>query len=398
MNTYYLGGAAVSGFDKFWRIDDLDLEQDSHVLNANIMIGPFWGTSLYAGVQAEQTYVDAYSDSNHREGAALPGPRVQAITSTDKERLQHHGGIRFTLIPHTVVYGEARRTRESIDAYRSVYDDGLSELEQRTDGDIERDEYVAGFSTSPIRRASLTGQYRNSSRANVYDHPIDTESGYPAFITEQEFETHEISGKLTVRPHNRVTVTAKYQLVQTDISTETQRIGAGATVPGGVANSAVYHASIYSISATFTPMNRLYLNAYFSLTDSQTEAEDLASNATIPFKNDVYTAMGSVMYGIDGKTDATLEYMFQRAFTFDNNGWDSLNRPLNYGYGVNVDAGLPMGVDSTRHVASVGLSRRITQNITARLRYGFFKYDESHNGGMNDYFAHMALATCAIRF
>jgi hypothetical protein len=279
-------------------------------------------------------------------------------------------------------------------------DDGLPDFEQRTDGDIERDEYVVGFSTSPIRRASLTAQYRNSSRRNSYDHEIDTTlNGYPAFITEQDFRTDEISAKLTVRPHNRVSATLKFQMIDSNIDTETMAGTNPANVPGGSINASNYRANIYSISATFTPLNRLYLTGFFSLTDSETSAYDHNSRSTIPFKNDVYTGMGSVVYGIDEKTDATLEYMFQRTSNFDNNSWNNASQPITYpGYTINVDTGLPMGIDSTRQVLSAGISRRITKNITARLRYGYFKYDESHNNDMNDYEAHMALATCAIRF
>ncbi|MBI5395199.1 MAG: hypothetical protein HZA91_07895 [Verrucomicrobia bacterium] len=397
MATFYGVGTPVAGTDKFWLIRDAKLNQDSHVLNASVMFGPFWGTTLYAGAQVEETYTDAFSNSDHREGVG-PSSVVLADTSTDKGRVQENAGIRFTKIPYTVIYGEGRWVRESIDVYRSVIEgDGAAELEQRTDGDIERDEYVAGFNTSPIRRASLTGQYRNSYRRNRYDHEIDFESGYPAFITDQEFQTHEISAKLTVRPHNRVTASLKFQMVDTDIDTDTQTLSAA--VPGGNVNAANYRAKIYSANVTFTPINRLYLSGYFSLTDSQTVAFDNYLNAVQPSKNDSYTAMGSAGYAIDDKTEATVEYMYQRVFTFDNNGWSSNGRPLSFTPGtVNVDAGMPLGTDSTRRMFSAGISRRITKNITARLRYGYFQYDEPSGGNVNDYLAHMAMASCAIRF
>ena len=45
-----------------------------------------------------------------------------------------------------------------------------------------------------------------------------------------------------------------------------------------------------------------------------------------------------------------------------------------------------------------GLTRQISSNVVAHLRYGFYSYDESSTGGYNNYVAHLASASCSVRF
>jgi hypothetical protein len=92
--------------------------------------------------------------------------------------------------------------------------------------------------------------------------------------------------------------------------------------------------------------------------------------------------MGATGYALDSKTDLTVEYSYSRA---DN----SVN---------NSSAGLPLGLDFQRHALLAGISRKISKNVIARLRYGFYEYDEPSSGGINNYIAHLASASCTVRF
>lgn len=60
--------------------------------------------------------------------------------------------------------------------------------------------------------------------------------------------------------------------------------------------------------------------------------------------------------------------------------------------------GLPLGVENQRHGLIVALSRRLKDNLIARLRYGFYELDDDSTGGINDYRAHLASASLAMRF
>jgi hypothetical protein len=57
-----------------------------------------------------------------------------------------------------------------------------------------------------------------------------------------------------------------------------------------------------------------------------------------------------------------------------------------------------LGLNFQRHEVQAGVSRKISKNVVARLRYGFYSYDESSTGGFNNYVAHLASASCSVRF
>jgi opacity protein-like surface antigen len=92
--------------------------------------------------------------------------------------------------------------------------------------------------------------------------------------------------------------------------------------------------------------------------------------------------MATSGYALDNKTDLTLEYSYSRSDNFVNN----------------AAAGLPLGLDFQRHAVLAGISRKISKNVVARLRYGFYSYDESSTGGFNNYIANLVSASCSVRF
>jgi opacity protein-like surface antigen len=63
-----------------------------------------------------------------------------------------------------------------------------------------------------------------------------------------------------------------------------------------------------------------------------------------------------------------------------------------------VAAGLPLGVDFTRHGLTAGVTRKLTESLSANLRYGYYQYDEPTGGDANDYTAHGVFVTINYRW
>jgi hypothetical protein len=267
---------------------------------------------------------------------------------------------------------------------------------------VLRQRYTVGFNSSPINRVTVSGRYRKTIRSNDYNHHTDAKTaagvpveneGYSAFIKEQKFDTDEITAKLTIRPSTRISVALQYQLVSTDIDTETDSVPA-LGIPAGTVSSGNYDANVYSISVTVTPVARLYLTGSFSFHDTRTIAYDHNARSVITYRGDVYSVIASSGYALDNKTDLNVQYNFSRSDNSENNSFD--NTPP--GGSVNNDYGLALGLDNERHGVVATLTRKITDNIIARLRYGFFYYDENSNGGYDDYTAHLVSGACTFRF
>jgi hypothetical protein len=373
----------IAPFDRDWVARVIDIDMDSHVVNLNTLFGPFAGLSIVAGVQAEKTATHGFTDAFLTElagGGATNSPEALIHSSDNKKSLEETLGLRYIKIPFTTLYAEGRWNEQQIDLDERETQNAVLDFTRKTDTDVFRQDYTVGFNTAPIPRVSFAGRYRHSIYNNDYDHTVDTEAGYPAFITGQDFITDEIMSKLTWRPCRFFNATLRYQLIATDIKTTTEAVPLLA--PGGKLTSGNFDASIYTVSATVTPISRLYLTGLFSFEDTRTDAFDNGNPAVISYVGNVYTVMGAAGYALDKKTDLNVEYTYSRSDNFTDNS----------------AAGLPLGLDFQRHGLLVGLTHRISDHFIARLRYGYYAYNETSNGGISDYIAHLASASCTVRF
>jgi len=369
----------VGPFGNNWLASAINVDLDSHVVNLNTMFGPFKGLSLYGGLQAEKTDTHGFTDALLTQGVS-PSTANLIHSANDTKSLSETFGMRYTKIPYTTLYAEGQWMEEQIDLDEQETQDGASSLVLGNDATVFRQDYRVGFNTAPLPRMTLAGSYRHYIANNDYDYERDTVPGYPGFITAQDFTTDEAMGKLTLRPCSRFSVAFTYQLVSTDTRTSSEAVPLLA--PGGSLVSGDYDANIYSVSATITPMSRWYLTGYFSLQDTRTVAFANHDPSVQTYRGDVYTIMGTTGYALDNKTDLTLEYSYSRSDNFSDNS----------------SAGLPLGLDFQRHALLAGVSRKISKNVIARLRYGFYEYNEPSTGGINNYTANLASASCTVRF
>jgi hypothetical protein len=366
-------------FDNNWVANGIADNLFSDVLNLNSMFGPFQGLVLYAGLQAETTDTHGFSSALLTVGTSAASTNVNR-SFEDTKSLSETLGMRYTKIPYTTLYAEGQWNEEQIDLDQTETEDGLSSLALDSAETTLRQDYRVGFNTAPLSRVTLAGRYRHYIDHDDYDYDTDTVPGYPGFITAQDFTTDEVMTKLTLRPCSRFHVAFTYQLVSTDIRTSSEAVPLLA--PGGTLQSGDYDANIYSVSATVTPLARWYLTGYFSLQDTRTTSFANDDPSVQTYRGNVYTAMATTGYAIDNKTDLTLEYSYSCSDNFHNND----------------AAGLPLGLNFQRHAVLAGVSRKISTNVVARLRYGFYSYDESSTGGFNNYVANLVSASCTVRF
>jgi len=358
-------------FDKNWFTRSMDIDQNSHVANFNALFGPFRELTFYGGLQAETTETEGDTDGVLREtsfpGGAEVSPQAEILSRTDKGSFEETVGARYTGISYTTLYAEGTWNQQNIDLFERELEENALSFERSTDTGVGQQRYTLGFNTSPIPTMTLSARYRRRYYANDYDHLLDTEPGYSAFITAQDFTSDEITTRLTVRPSSRVKVSLNYQLIATDIETRSD------TAPPSGVQSGDYDVDIYSAAVTVTPLSRLYLTGLFSYQALRSTAFDNGSPSVITYEGDVYGVIGTAGYAIDGKTDLNLEYVYTRSDNFTDNSAD----------------GLPLGLDNQRHGLLAGISRRITETMEAEFRYGFYTYDENGNKGADDYRAHL---------
>jgi hypothetical protein len=308
----------------------------------------------------------------------------------DRRKLSENVLFRFTKIPFTVLFADARFAQEQIDQFENFDDENepSHSFERDTDASNHLRDCRVGFSTSPWQRASLSAHLRNRSSDSDYDHisrmnlsDLPTE-GYPAFILARKIDTDEFQTKLVLRPFNWLKTTLTYQLVATDYYTRTKPLSDLEIAPGGRVFAGNYDAHIYGINATITPVQRLYLSAGFTCSDTRTVTADNGNVSVARYRGDVWTLISSATFLASKTTDLNASYSYTRADYEQNNFAD----------------GLPLGQNFERHAATAGIRKQLTSNWTANLRYGFFRYHEIFQRNANDYIAHGIFATVMMKW
>ena len=362
------GGTALEYFTTA-----VNLNSDSHVLNANFMYEPCKTVILNAGLQGEHTDSSAL-ETGYQAAYATPlaGPETYT-TETDKRSLNENFGIRYVGLPFTTIYAEGNLAEEQTDYTWNLNPaaNGVANMIEQINS--QREAVKVGFNTSPISRTTLSVYYKHSIGDDDFGY-LTTSTN---FFIAQRMVSDEFVTKLTLRPTARVMVALQYKLAVTDIGLNSfnQPIYSG---------SGNYQSSTYTLSTTVTPINRLYLTGLASYQDTITSSIYNGSPFIAPYRGNVYTALASIGYAIDNKTDITAGY----DFSYQNNFSSSVDAAGGYNYGT----------DDRRHSIKVGLKRKITKNVTSNIRYEYDENVENSTGGINNYRANVVTAACVIRF
>ena len=383
------------GLDNNWQSQGITLDRESNVGNLNALLGPWNGLALSGGVQAELSREEGVGNLNQVatfQGTPVITSPVQQITSLNTSLLEESVSARYTKIPFTALFAEARLRQERIGQSElqtndaSQFFDPSFALDSRATTAMY--DWRAGFNSSPWTWASFGAHYRRYDDDSHYDvlhdeQPIGSPGvGYPGFIHARDVLTDEVEARLVLRPVVWFKTTLSYKLLNTDYRTDTYPavttfvISPGGTIPAGESD-----IHIYSINATFTPWQRLYFSSTFSFQRSSTITADNGSPSVEPYRGDTYTALNSATWVLNQATDLLLTYSFSKAdFSQDN-----------------FASGLPLGIRYQQHAVQAGFTRRLSKTVVARFQYAFNYYDEPSSGGANNYRANSILAMLTYR-
>ncbi len=366
-------------FDKNWSASMIDLDQKSHLLNLNLMAGPYKDVRLSGGIGSEWVTTKGDTKGQLRGigfGGNLEEPAVDAETDRDGRELEENLGIRYTGLPKSTLYAEGRWIQEDIDLQELEREDQSVALDRSTDTDRTEARYKTGFSTSPIRQVTLAAHYKREQKNNDYDHATDSvPAGYSAFILEQDISTDELGAKLSLQPKSWIRTSFAYRLVETTIDTVFDND------PSKV-SSGDYDAHIYTLDVTFTPVSNLFLSLVQSYWDIQGDSYDQSVDAVIPYEGDVFTSFASASYALDEKTELWLDYTYSRTNNFKDN----------------ADSGLPLLLDDRLQRVRTGLSRQLSDRLEMEVSYHLYEYAGEHNKGINDYSAHLVGVKISLDF
>lgn len=217
---------------------------------------------------------------------------------------------------------------------------------------------------------TLAAQYNYRLKLADYDHRRDDSPNtprspdrYPAFIIDQDMETHDGNVQLTWRPRSMLTFVTRYAHYR---STVTSTMAGLAEVQSGRLTR-----HIVTQTATWNATPRLFLSGAVNLTFDQLVVPP--NRFTYNSDNNYINANLSAGYALGKVTDLYLDVTHLRAD-------DYLNNPT---------ITLPMGAAHNMQTAFLTWVRRHSQRLIFTARYGYAQNRDGTFGGLNDFNAHL---------
>ena len=354
------------------------------VVSLNLLYRPSANWSVIPAVRAESSSLGGASFFT----STFPGSITQSREVRSEqdfldfsERLE----IRYTGATNWVfrALGEWEQNDGDLNERQRAVSGGTLQMARDTELKRFGQKYTLGANWYPRPKFNLATQYYYKRRNNRFDHGLDTTpnapaSGdrYPAYLTRQNFETHDINLRITARPLNGVVAVTRYDHQFSRVET------------GGNAeaiNSAKLRSHIISQSLTWSPLTRLYLQGTGSLVFDTTDTPSAISGPTavvIQSKNSYWTAGFTAAYVLDLKTDLNIDYLYSRADNYYDNSAGSQ----------------PYGAGFEEHRILTTLTRRISENLRVLFHYGWFRNRDTTYGGNLNYTAHLASTSLQYRF
>ena len=378
------------GFDpSSWNSGKITLRRESEVFSLASLFLPLPVLSFSLGTQNEWTHEEGFGDTvPNFESANTPS----ALGDYDEFKAAQDANLRFTKIPYTVFFADARFEEGTLG---ELQQQGSAQLTNQTDVTSENYNLRTGFNTSPWLWVAWNVEYQRHYSDTDYNHLMNwylspngdpasgaPVNGYPAFILNRKIQSDVVATKLTLRPLNWLRTTLSYQLTATEYSSKTDPNPAPFGTSGGPIADGRYRAQTCGISATATPFRRFYFSGAFTYTHSLMISSDNGSPSVVPYRGDIYALTSTAAYALNAKTGLQASYSFSHA-----------------GYGQNNSAnGVPLGLDFTRHVLFAGVTRQLTKNLSGALHYEFSQYSEPSSGNLNDFTAHGFFATLVYKW
>ena len=382
----------------------LDLEGGSrinqHVANLNLMYNPREYLAIIPSARIEvqnQTGVTDFTETTVGTGAGLPTTTDDIINRKKREVIDLTEALeaRYTGIKKWSFYARGEWLQGQGDLQEREREAASGSTNLFRESDLERftQKYVVGANWYPHRKLNFAGQYYYKIRQNDYDHEVDstvytpatTADFYPAFIRQQDFDTHDLNFRVTWRALSSLTLVSRYDFQLSTIDTQ------GGTNNTGVGlkkiQSAEMVSHIFSESVSWTPLARLFLQGnityVFDTTDTPANlASGTALGVVQTMRNDYWNATALVGFVVSDATDLQTQYSYYRADNYvDNSAFSQ-----------------PYGAGAEEHGITSTLIHRFSKNLLGKLTYGFFRNNDQTYGGHNEYTAHMVYSTLQYRF
>jgi hypothetical protein len=237
--------------------------------------------------------------------------------------------------------------------------------------------------------ATASSSYYYTVRKNDFDHLLPGRIGqHPAFLQQQDFETHAFNVRVTLRPASGVTLINRYDYQMTEIDTQGSAASGTTQIPLAMVRSGELSRHIISQALTWMPKERVHVHASWNYARSEvkTPASSITGEAwsgmIVDTDYDYLQANLGLTYVYSEKTDFELGYTYYGTDSEEDN-WA---RTTAYGYKEN------------EHGVRLGMTHRASENLVWRGGYALYAFRDDLSAGNRDYDAHLFYAGLTLRY
>ena len=395
-------------------------EYEGCVGNLNLMWVPCSDVTITPSVRIEQSSQSAIAQMNTvtTTAAGVITPALQVYSSDGSTHSYTSAlDLRYAGISDLVLYAKGEWGQENqSNWYRNVLTASPSAGLNCEGNSTDSQNYTAGTNWYPFRSLSFAMQGLYSERNEEFDPNGKVGTALaPMLMKDHDTITEDINLRMTWHAMNNLSLVTRYDYRETEYDNRGIRWNPNAlfpTLPPGTPSTAnssnpkdgiwpevqsgIVKSSIVSESVTWSPMERLYLQASASYTWSQA----YQSTIWVPdSQNDYITGNLSIGYAIDDRTDITASYTYYGANNYEQKG-DPYNTAT---AGASIANAMGYGLNTQEHTVSLTLNRALTANMVWNLRYAFMTSQttgalQDQSGGANDFTAQMVSTGLQIRF
>lgn len=358
-----------------------DLKQT--VLNLNAVYVPVKNWSIRPSVRFENLHQETLSEFVETNIGAGPAfvAIIEEVEGEQKKEwdefaqaldIRYTGKLNWTFnVEGSWIQGSGNMEEER------MLHTGVLTVDRDTDNTRTSEKYSARANWYAKPGLTFAAQYYYKVNTNDYDTVRDntkpgTSDRYPAYITDQDFETHDFNVRVSWRPASLLNLVTRYDFQRSNI----ESVEAGLTR----VESSELTSHILSESITWTPIPRLFVSASVNMTWDQlaTPAYRFVLNSD---NNYVNGSLGGG-YALAAKDDVYFDYSFFRASNFADNSAVSL----------------PFGADQEQQGAYLTWVRRQRENLVYTVKYGYITNRDGTWAGRNDFDAHVIYAKVQYHF
>ena len=333
--------------------------------------------------ESSATHVETNVDGNFTTIQTPFSLNVNSDTLTLGEGFE----VRYNGMKQASIYLSGSWEQTDADLSETQVDRSTEEidLDRDTDAKREREEYALGFQWYPTTRSNASVRYQYRIDETRFDHRGDSTldvgaDRFPAFLRALDVVYDSLSMRCSWRTaESRFRLTGRYELRHSERT----------SVSAGLAevSAAKTRQNILGAVVTWTPNPAVHINASADYVTNVTDtpADELtgpAANTVTEFDSDYWHGALHSGVALDENTEVNLQYYFYLADNYDDNSV----------------ASQPYGSHIGEHGGVVTLSRKLSEQHSWSVMYGFVTAEDNESGGRNDYDVHLLSMRAQLEF